>query len=38
VPAVVLGGLGTLLVVLLWAWRFPKLGRVDRLEDASAPQ
>ena len=37
VPAVVLGGLGTLLVVLLRAWRFPKLGRVDRLEDAVAP-
>jgi MFS family permease len=35
VPSVVLGGVGTLLVVALWAWRFPKLGRVDRLEDAS---
>jgi MFS family permease len=33
VPAVILGGVGTLLVVALWAWRFPKLGRVDRLED-----
>jgi MFS family permease len=36
VPAVVLGGVGTLLVVALWAWRFPKLGQVDRLEDAAA--
>ena len=27
VPAVVLGGLGTLAVVALWAWRFPELRR-----------
>jgi MFS family permease len=33
VPSVVVGGAGTLAVVLLWAWRFPSLGRVDRLED-----
>ncbi len=33
VPSVVLGGAGTIAVVLLWAWRFPSLGRVDRLED-----
>jgi hypothetical protein len=25
VPSVVLGGVGTLVVVALWAWRFPKL-------------
>jgi MFS family permease len=31
VPAVVLGGIGTLLVVLVWAWLFPALRRVDRL-------
>ena len=31
VPAVVLGGIGTLVVVLLWAWLFPALRRVDRL-------
>jgi MFS family permease len=31
--SVVLGGVGTLVVVLLWAWRFPALRRVDRLED-----
>jgi MFS family permease len=37
VPSVVLGGVGTLLVVALWAWRFPRLGSVDRLEDAAAP-
>jgi MFS family permease len=33
VPSVVFGGLGTLAVVLLWAWRFPALARVDRLEE-----
>src|SRR5882724_2218245 len=31
VPAVVLGGLGTLVVVALWAWAFPGLRRTDRL-------
>jgi MFS family permease len=31
VPAVVLGGLGTLVVVALWAWMFPELRRADRL-------
>jgi hypothetical protein len=31
VPAVVLGGIGTLLVVIAWAWMFPGLRRVDRL-------
>jgi MFS family permease len=34
VASVVLGGVGTLLVVALWAWRFPKLRRVDELHDA----
>ena len=33
VESVVLGGIGTLLVVALWAWRFPALRRVDRLRD-----
>jgi MFS family permease len=31
VPAVVLGGAGTLLVVAAWAWIFPELRRVDTL-------
>jgi MFS family permease len=31
VPAVVVGGLGTLAVVALWIWRFPALRRVDDL-------
>jgi len=31
VPAVVLGGVGTLVVTALWAWGFPDLRRADRL-------
>jgi MFS family permease len=31
VPAVVLGGLGTILVTAIWAWRFPELRKVDSL-------
>ena len=31
VPAVVLGGIGTLAVVFAWTWLFPALRRVDRL-------
>jgi hypothetical protein len=34
VPAVVVGGLGTLVVVAICAWRFPALRRVNRLGDA----
>jgi hypothetical protein len=33
VPSVVVGGIGTLAVVALWAWRFPKLAGVGRIED-----
>ena len=33
VPAVVLGGIGTLVVTALWAWRFPQLRNADRLTD-----
>jgi MFS family permease len=29
VPAVVLGGIGTLIVIALWAWRFPELREAD---------
>lgn len=32
VPAVVLGGIGTLVVTALWAWGFPELRAVDRME------
>jgi MFS family permease len=31
VPAVVLGGLGTIAIVALWVWRFPELRRVNEL-------
>ncbi len=31
VPAVILGGAGTLLVVALWAWMFPELRDADKL-------
>jgi MFS family permease len=31
VPAVVVGGLGTITVVLLWAWLFPELRQADKL-------
>jgi MFS family permease len=31
VPAVILGGAGTIAVVLVWNWLFPELRRVDRL-------
>jgi MFS family permease len=33
VPAVVLGGVGTVAVVIAWLFRFPEIRRVDRLED-----
>jgi len=32
VPSVVIGGLGTLAVVAVWAWRFPSLRKMDRLD------
>jgi MFS family permease len=35
VPSVVLGGLGTILVVAVWAWCFPPLRRVDRVTDVA---
>ena len=31
VPAVVLGGVGTLVVIGVWAWRFPELRNADRI-------
>lgn len=33
VPAVVIGGVGTLGVVALWMWLFPDLRKIDRLSD-----
>jgi MFS family permease len=32
VPAVVLGGVGTIAIVFVWNWLFPQLRRVDKLE------
>ena len=34
VPAVVLGGVGTLIVIALWAWLFPELRRANELSVA----
>jgi MFS family permease len=34
VPAVVLGGVGTIIVTLLWAWMFPELRNADKLVGA----
>jgi MFS family permease len=33
VPAVVIGGMASIVVAAVWAWRFPTLRRVDRFED-----
>jgi MFS family permease len=32
VPAVVLGGIGTLVVTAIWAWRFPELRKVEQID------
>jgi xanthine/uracil permease len=32
VPAVVIGGIGTLVVAAIWASSFPKLRRIDTLD------
>jgi MFS family permease len=36
IPAVIIGGLGTLVVVATWMWLFPPLRNVDRLTDVTA--
>jgi MFS family permease len=36
VPAVVLGGVGTLVVIAIWAWLFPELRNADQLHPASS--
>jgi len=38
VPAVVLGGVGTLIVIGLWAWLFPELRRAGALTNIKTPQ
>ena len=35
IPSVVVGGIGTLVVVLLWMRLFPSLANIDRLEGRS---
>ena len=35
VPAVVIGGIGTLGVVAIWMWLFPPLRDVDKLTDVA---
>jgi MFS family permease len=36
VPAVVLGGLGTLAIIAIWAWRFPELRNADQFSGTAA--
>jgi MFS family permease len=38
IPAVIVGGIGTLIVVASWMKLFPPLRTVDRLKDVSPPQ
>jgi len=38
VPAVVIGGFGTLAVSIIWASSFPKLRRIDSLDAPSQRQ
>jgi MFS family permease len=38
VPAVIAGGIGTILIVSLWAWLFPALRKVDDLARHGQPQ
>jgi MFS family permease len=38
VPAVVLGGIGTILVTGLWAWMFPAVRKADRLTPVQAEE
>ncbi len=33
VPAVVLGGAASIVVAIVWAWRFPELRRIDRFDE-----
>ncbi|MCU0891935.1 MAG: MFS transporter [Sandarakinorhabdus sp.] len=36
VPAVVAGGIGAILVTIIWAWRFPELRTADRFDTPAA--
>jgi MFS family permease len=35
VPAVVVGGVGSIVIVLLWVWLFPELRRIDKMAEIS---
>jgi hypothetical protein len=35
VPAVVLGGVASIAVAVVWSWRFPELRRIDRFDELS---
>jgi MFS family permease len=37
VPSALIGGLGTIAVMLIWMWAFPQLRRVDRLAPDESP-
>ncbi len=37
-PAVVLGGLGTIAIVIAWSWLFPTLRKLDRLLPEGSPR
>lgn len=38
VPAVVLGGIGTLIVIAIWAWKFPELREADQVTGFAVEQ
>jgi len=38
VPAVVLGGIGTLVVIATWAWLFPELRQAKNLADVTVEE
>src|SRR5580698_1923372 len=38
VPAVVLGGVGTIIVTAIWAWRFPELRKVEQVHSLPSRQ
>jgi hypothetical protein len=37
VPSALIGGFGTIAVMLIWMWMFPQLRRVDKLTPDAGP-
>jgi hypothetical protein len=37
VPSALIGGLGTVAVMVIWMWAFPQLRRVDKLAPDESP-